>query len=92
MQNGTDFDNTGISTLGLFALPAAVKGMNFTFERVATQTLRVDPAGNTNTDYFADVGTHGYKSLDSDGAYMKIECFKDGVWHVVASLGVISDE
>jgi hypothetical protein len=89
MQNGTDFDNTGASALGQFNLPAAVKGMSFTFERVASQTLRVDPNG---TEYFADTGTHGYKSLDSDGAYMKIKCFKDGVWHVVASLGVISDE
>jgi polygalacturonase len=89
MQNGTDFDNTGASALGQFNLPAAVKGMNFTFERVATQTLRVDPNG---TEYFADVGTHGYKSLDTDGAYMKIECFKDGVWHVVASSGTINNE
>lgn len=88
-DSGIQVDNTGATGLVTATLPAAIKGMNFVFERVATQTMRVDPAG---TEYFADVGTHGYKSLDSDGTYMKIECFKDGVWHVVASDGTITNE
>ena len=57
--------------------------------RVATQTMIIDPSGS---ELFAGSTAGLYKSLDSDDAYLHIKCFKDGVWHVLASSGTISNE
>jgi len=88
-ENGTYYDNTGATAIVEFDLPAATRGLSFTFERVASYAVRVDPNGS---ETFAGSTAGKYKSLDGDGAYMKIECIKDGVWHVVASSGSVSDE
>lgn len=82
-------DNTGATAITTLSLPSAVKGMTYIVERTAAYAYRIDPNG---TEYFAGSTAGKYKSLDSGGAYMKIECLKTGIWHVVASLGTITDE
>jgi len=89
-ESGMTFTNEGAAGAYEYDLPAALPGAAFQFLRSsASYALTIDPDG---TDYFAGSSSGLHKSLDSDGAYMKIECFKAGVWHVTAALGTITDE
>lgn len=85
----TYVDNTSATGITVVSLPTATKGIAYIIERVATYAYRVDPNG---TEYFAGSTAGKYKSLDSDGTYMKIECLRDGIWHVTAQYGVVTDE
>ena len=89
-ETRTHFKNTSAAAIIEFDLPAATVGLSYVFRRDnATYALRVDPNG---TELFLGSLAGKYKSLNTDGSYMKIECFKAGTWHVTASYGVISDE
>jgi hypothetical protein len=82
-------DNTGAGSITTLNLPLAVEGMEYIVRRVASFAYRINPQ---TAEKFAGSTAGKYKSLDSDGAYMKIECLSPGIWHVMASFGTISDE
>lgn len=80
-------------TVVLTLPPVANKRMKFTFLRVASQALRVDPDGAEkflNAD--GSQSTAGfYKELATDGAELVIQ--SDGVnWVILYSRGTVSDE
>ena len=83
-------DNNGETTVVTYTLPVATVGLVKLYARDnVDHVMHVDPNG---TEYFIGSTAGLYKSFDSDGAYMKLECLKAGTWHIVASYGVISDE
>ena len=86
----SSIDNNGETTVVTYTLPVATVGLVKLYARDnVDHAMRVDPNG---TEYFIGSTAGLYKSFDSDGAYMKLECLKVGTWHIVASYGVISDE
>ncbi|MGV7235274.1 MAG: hypothetical protein ACQ9ET_03355 [Nitrosomonadaceae bacterium] len=71
-------------------LPPAFPSRECVYHRDnATYALRVDPDG---TEYFDDSTAGKYKSLDTDGGFLHVKCYVQGVWHVMASNGTITDE
>ena len=90
MLAGERWTNTGAGADRTFTLPLAIPGFEVYVERDnANYAILLDPNG---TDYFLGSTAGLYKSLDSDGSYIHVKCYKAGTWHVVASYGVISDE
>jgi len=85
----TYYNNTGASAPITLTLPTALKGKEFTIERAAAFQVIIDPSG---VEYFAGSSAGLYKSLDSDDTYINVKCLKDGIWHILAQAGSVSDE
>jgi hypothetical protein len=85
---GTMVTNAGAPGTVTHTLPAATLGQNYTFVRVATQVIRVEPNG---TEKFRGGAAGKYISLDSDGAVVQMFCAVAGVWDILSS-GTISYE
>ena len=86
--SGTVYTNEGNTDPATITLPVAVEGLTFTFIRVASETLRIDPSG---TESIRGGGAGDYLSLDSDGASVILQVVSDnGTWEIVTERGTTS--
>lgn len=89
-DNGKRYSNTGATGAIEFDLPYAYPGMHFTFTRLASYAVTMDPNG-ANT-FREDGGAGDYASLDTDLAELEIDCSEIGVWDIVNSRGTYTFE
>jgi|GEM_PF-7050238 len=84
-QNGAIISNKAAVAAAVFALPAALPGMEFTAIVEAAQELRLDPNG-TETIALPSTGVQGaagkYISADALGEKVKLICLTAGTWSV----------
>lgn len=84
-DNGKIFSNADSGEACQWNLPAATPGQRYTFVRMASFDMYIDPCG---TEYFRPHGGAGaYLQLDTDGDSATIQCFTAGVWEIVAGYG-----
>lgn len=89
-QNGSVFSTKGAAGTVVFALPAAVVGLRYSFYVGATQELRVDPNGSEVMQLPSSGANQtggAYLTANAIGETLSIACFETGVWSVVASVG-----
>lgn len=88
-QSGCTFSNAGASASVAALLPAAKKGMKYTFLVQVAQQFRVDTTSDflpvPSTGILGAAGKYIYS--DSIGASVTIECSVDTFWNVVAFSG-----
>jgi hypothetical protein len=94
-QTGAVISNLGASGAAVFALPAAVAGMNYTFIVEAAQELRIDPNG-TETIALPSNGVQGaagkYLTADAVGENVMLVCATAGTWDVLNYTGTWTAE
>lgn len=88
-MNGRTFDNIGAGGITEYDLPTAVVGTEFSFLRIASFALRLDPNG---TEVIRGGGAGKYLSMDTDRAYIKLKCYVAGTWDIIGSIGTITYE
>ena len=89
-DNGKLYSNAGALAACEFDLPAAVVGLRYTFVRMASFDIDLDPSG---TEYFRpDAGPGDYLRLDADGDTVCIQCLESGVWDIVGGYGTYAFE
>jgi len=89
-DNGRIFSNALAGAACEWDLPPAAPGQRYTFIRMASFDMDVDPYG---TDYFRPHGRVGaYLRLDTDGDTVTVQCFTPGVWDIVAGYGTYAFE
>lgn len=88
MSGGTFHNNTA-STGVTYTLPAATSGLKFTFVRIASNYIRLDPNG---TNQIRGGGAGKYLSLDADGTNITIQCAVANIWEIVSVYGTTSFE
>jgi len=81
--------NFGAGAMTTYTLPASVVGMEYSFVRVAAQTIRIDP---NEADVIRGGGAGKYLSLDSNGAYIRLKSLIAGTWEVLDTVGTTSFE
>jgi hypothetical protein len=84
-DSATVFTNEGAAGAVTFALPAATVGLNYRFQVMAAQELRIDPNG-TETIALPSTGAQSaagaYIVADALGEWVNIVCVKAGQWVV----------
>ena len=75
------FTNEGASAAVTFTLPAATAGLKFTFVRVASQAIYIDPSG---TELIRGGGAGKYILLEGNGTFIEMCCAIDGTWDWIA--------
>lgn len=88
-QSGNVFTITGATGTIEFDLPAATVGLKYSFARTASQSLIIDPDG---TEVIGSGGAGKYLSIDTDNAFVTLQCYVAGAWCIVADTGVTSYE
>jgi hypothetical protein len=88
-QVNTVMSNEGAGALRTYSLPVALAGISYSFTRITSQDVRVDPDG---TETIGMGGAGKYIQLGADGDFIKIECFTSGQWELTQSLGTITFE
>jgi len=99
-DNGHTYTNEGASSLITWSLPAAKKGMKYTFCRIdfdADKDIRIDPYGTEHIYKLggADCGAGKWYGSDPDtDAYweLTLECYKDGEWRATKEIGTFDVE
>lgn len=93
--SGSVITNEGAAAARVFALSAAVVGVELTFVVMAAQELRIDPSG-TETIALPSSGAQSaagkYISADAVGEWVKLLCVKTGQWQVVGYHGTWTAE
>jgi hypothetical protein len=93
--SGYIITNEGASGTAVFALGAAVLGVEITFMVMAAFELRIDPNG-TETIALPSSGAQGaagkYLTADAVGEWVKLVCVKTGQWQVVGYAGTWAHE
>lgn len=87
--SGGTFNNNTASGGVTYSLPAATVGLKFTFARVSTNYIRIDPNG---TNQIRGGGAGKYLSLDTDGTNVTLQCVVATIWEIVSSVGTTSFE
>jgi hypothetical protein len=78
---GITFINTGATGTATWELPAAEKGIWFSFVETVAQNMRIEPDGSETINH----QTAGvYLELDGQGESVTIKCFNDGEWEIIA--------
>ena len=88
-DNGNRFSNFGAGAAIEFDLPAAIVGMKYSFLRLATHELRLDP---NVAETIRGGGAGEYLQLDADGDNVTIQCVKAGTWEITSQVGTPSFE
>jgi len=99
-DNGHSYTNEGASGLITWSLPAAVRGMKYTFTRTdydAGEDVRIDPNGIEHIYKLDGTDCGAGKWYGSDlntDAFVRIvlECFKTGEWRAVEEVGTLASE
>jgi hypothetical protein len=72
-DNGTVFTNIGAAGTVTFTLPAGTEGQKFTFKRVASQEVRIDPNAADHLVYSGGAMADGeYLRLTTDGSCVTV--------------------
>lgn len=87
--SGMTITNRGTGGTVTHALPAATVGLEYTFDRMITQTMRIDPNG---AEVIRGGGAGKYLSLDSDGAVVRLRCVIAGFWEIFSAVGTYTFE
>ena len=87
--SGATIHNNTASGGVTYSLPAATVGLKFTFARVSTNYIRIDPNG---TNQIRGGGAGKYLSLDTDGTNVTLQCVVATIWEIVSSVGTTSFE
>jgi hypothetical protein len=94
-QSGALITNLGAAGAAVFALPAAVPGLEFNFAVKVAQQLRIDPNG-TETIELPSTAAQGaagkYLWADAIGEFVRLRCLVAGTWSVVAAAGTWTHE
>lgn len=94
-ESGSTFCSTGSGGAGTFDLPAATKGLVYTFHVDAAQELRINPDG-TETIGLPSTGVQGaagkYLTANAVGEWVKLICVVAGVWTVEGYAGTWTAE
>lgn len=94
-QTGDLITNLGAAGAAVFALPAAVPGLEFNFAVKVAQQLRIDPSG-TETIELPSTAAQGaagkYLWADAIGEFVRLRCLVAGTWSVVAAAGTWTHE
>ena len=89
-DSGKAFDTTGATGAVVFALPAAVPGLEYFFRVGAAQELRIDPNG-TETIALPSTGVASaagaYLTANAAGETVHIKCIVAGTWNVFGFTG-----
>ncbi|MHA1396182.1 MAG: hypothetical protein ACTSSF_00430 [Candidatus Heimdallarchaeaceae archaeon] len=80
----TVFTNKGATSTVTFTLPAAEAGLKYTFVRIASQEVRIDPNGS---ETIAGGSAGKYAILDADYESITVQATQTGKWEVVAYYG-----
>lgn len=90
MAAGRTIINTGATALRTRTLPVSVANMRMKYVRdSASFALRIDPNG---TEIVGAGGAGKYLELQSNGAWVKLECNVPGKWEIAGSGGTIAYE
>jgi hypothetical protein len=88
LSGGTFSNNTAVGGVE-YSLPTTVVGLKFTFVRISSNYIRLDPNG---TEQIRGGGAGKYLSLDSDGANVTLQCVVANIWEIVSTSGTTSFE
>lgn len=90
-DSGAVFTNAGAAGSVAFNLPAALKGLTFSFENGshASDTIVVNCNG-TEEIRIAGIGINGIATLAEEGEVMEIRCLIDGTWTCVRTVGTVA--
>lgn len=84
------FTNEGSSGGFLFNLPAAEKGLEYSFCNVVNgNNIRIIPNGS---DSFRDLAASKHKETSVEGSYLNIKCCINGIWEVISEIGTWIDQ
>jgi hypothetical protein len=87
--------STGSGGAGTFALPAATKGLHYTFHVDAAQELRIDP-DQLETIGLPSNGVQGaggkFLTANAVGEWVKLICVVAGAWTVEGYAGTWTHE
>jgi hypothetical protein len=94
-DSGTCFTTVGAAGTVIFALPAAVVGLEYYFRVGAAQELRIDPNG-TEVIALPSTGVAGaagkYLTANADGESVHLMCTKAGTWTAFGFTGTWTAE
>lgn len=94
-ESGSTFCSTGSGGAGTFDLPAATKGLTYTFHVDAAQELRINPDGS-ETIGLPSTGVQGaagkYLTANAVGEWVRLICVVAGVWTVEGYAGTWTAE
>lgn len=94
-ETGSTHTNNGAAGAITLTLPAAVVGLEFYFQVLAAQELRIDPNG-TETISLPSSGVAGaagkYLTADAVGESLHLLCCKAGTWAVMGFTGTWAHE
>jgi hypothetical protein len=83
-HSGRTYSNAGASGTISWHLPPATPGLQFTFVRIASQTVRLDPNGS---EVIRGGGAGKYLELDHDGDNVTLKCLTNGTWEIIGGYG-----
>jgi hypothetical protein len=84
---GKTITNVGAVGLTTHTLPTATPYKEYTFIRLATQDMHINPSGN---ELFRGQAAGDEMIFDADGEGATIKCFTAGIWEVLQTQGTIT--
>ena len=83
-HSGRTYTNAGASGTITWHLPPATQGLQFTFGRIASQAVRLDPSGS---EVIRGGGAGKYLELDHNGDNVTLKCLTNGTWEIIGGYG-----